>query len=240
MSVQNTLEQITVNMHSSIRIGGDAVIYIDPIGIPDAPHDADILLITHPHFDHFSPRDIKKVMKDGTVIVCPKTASGLCRLLTGKEPVAVIPGQGFSLCGVSIETVAAYNKIKPMHARPFNFVGYVLTVGGTRVYISGDTDDTPEAAAVKCDIAVIPIGGTYTVNPVQAAELVNKIAPQAVIPVHYGVMLGGHDAPEKFRAKLDPGITADIRPTVYSKVMLRVMPLFAAAAVLLVVCLMQM
>ena len=234
MSVENPLAQITVNMHSSIRIGGDTVIYVDPIGISDAPHDADLVLITHPHFDHLSPKDIKKVMKDDTVIACPKIAAGLCRLLTGKKPVTVSPGQSLSLCGVPVETVAAYNKVKPMHAKFFRFVGYVLTVDGTRVYISGDTDYTPEASAVECEIALIPIGGTYTVNPVQAAALVNQIAPRVVIPVHYGLMLGGKDAPEAFRTRLKPGIEADIRPAVYSNVMLRVMPLLTAAAVLLI------
>lgn len=235
MSVQNTLEHITVNMHSSIRIGDDTVIYIDPIGIAGAPHDADLVLITHPHFDHLSPADIKKVMKDDTVIACPKAAAGLCKLLTGKNPVTVSPGQSLSLCGVPVETVAAYNKIKPMHAKFLHFVGYVLTIDETRVYISGDTDNTPEASAVQCDIAMIPIGGTYTVNPVQAAALVNQIAPKAVIPVHYGLMLGGQDAPEKFRAQLQPGIQPVIRPTVYSKVMLRVLPLLIAAIILLII-----
>lgn len=240
MSTEKTLGQITVNMHSSIRIGGDTVIYIDPIGIGAAPHDADLVLITHPHFDHFSPKDIKKVMKADTVIACPKTAAGLCKLLTGREPVTVSPGQSLSLCDVPVETVAAYNKVKPMHAKFFNWVGYVLTIGDTRVYISGDTDHTPEAAAVQCDIALVPIGGTYTVNPVQAAALVNQIAPKAVIPVHYGLMLGGQDAPGKFRAQLQPGIQADIRPAVYSKVMLRVMPLLIAAVVLLIFAVLQM
>ena len=240
MSVENTLKQITVNMHSSIRIGGETVIYVDPIGISDAPHDADLVLITHPHFDHFSPGDIKKVMKDNTVIACPKASAALCRLLTGKKPVTVSPGQSLSLCGVPVETVAAYNKNKPMHAKFFRFVGYVLTMDDTRVYISGDTDYTPEASAVQCDIAMIPIGGTYTMNPVQAASLVNQIAPKAVIPVHYGLALGGQDAPETFRAHLQPGIQADIRPTVYSKVMLRVLPLLLAAAVVLIFLVLRM
>ena len=118
MSVENTLAQITVNMHSSIRIGGDTVIYVDPIGIADAPHDADLVLITHPHFDHFSPKDIKKVMKADTVIACPKTAAGLCKLLTGREPVTVRPGQSLSLCDVPVETVAAYTSPATPTIRP--------------------------------------------------------------------------------------------------------------------------
>lgn len=210
-------------------------LYADPIGISGAPHDADLILITHPHFDHFSVPDIQKVMKADTVIACPKSVSVLCRLLTGKDPVGVRPGKSLSLCDVPVETVAAYNKIKPMHAKFLHFVGYVLTIDHTRVYISGDTDDTPEAHAVDCDIAMIPIGGTYTMNPLQAAVLVNQIQPHTVIPLHYGLMLGGQDAPETFRAELKPGIEVDIRPTVYSKVMLRVMPLLIPAVVLLMI-----
>ena len=235
MFEQNILDQITVNMHSSVRIGGDTVIYADPIGISGAPHDADLILITHPHFDHLSVRDIKKVMKADTVIVCPKSVAGLCRLLTRRDVIAVVPGQSLSLCDVPVETVAAYNVMKPMHAKFFNWVGYVVTVHGTRVYISGDTDDTPEARAVACDIALVPIGGTYTMNAEQAAVLVNQIQPHTVIPLHYGLMLGGEKAPERFCARLRPGIEADVRSTVYSKVMLRVLPLLLIPIVILVI-----
>ena len=235
MFEQKILDQITVNTHSSVRIGGETVIYADPLQISGAPHDADLILITHAHFDHFSPRDIKKVMKADTVIVCPKSVAGLCRLLTGKQPVSVVPGQSLSLCDMQIETAAAYNRIKPMHAKFFKWVGYVLTCGSTRVYLSGDTDDTPEARAVACDIAMVPVGGIYTMNASQAAALVNHLQPHTVIPLHYGLMLGGQDAPQKFCAQLKPDIEADIRSTVYSKVMLRALPLLIPAAVFLVI-----
>ena len=232
MFEQKILDQITVNTHSSIRIGGKTVIYIDPIQIAGTPHDADLVLITHPHFDHFSPRDIKKVMKADTVIACPKSFAALCKLLTGRDAVAVVPGQSLSLSDVPVETVAAYNRRLPAHAKFFKWVGYVLNIDGTRIYISGDTDNTTEARAVACDIAMIPIGGTYTVNASQAAALVNTIAPHTVIPLHYGVMLGGQNAPQKFCAKLQQSIEADVRSGVYSKVMLRVLPLITAAVTL--------
>lgn len=219
MFEKSVLDKIDIIKHSSIRIGGETVIYIDPIGITGAPHDADLILFTHPHFDHFSPKDARKLMKDSTVIAAPKSMAPLCRLLLGKTPAALLPGQSISLCGIPVRTVAAYNRAKLFHMKAMKWLGYILTIGETQVYISGDTDITEESRQVSCDIALLPIGGFYTVNPVQAAQLVNSISPHTVIPIHYGKLLGGADAPEKFRAALNPGIEADIRPAVYSNVL---------------------
>ena len=231
------LQQITVNTHSSICIRGEKVIYIDPIRIPDEPHDADLILIPHPHFDHFSPKDIKKIMKEDTVIAVPKTVSALCKLRTGRTPVTVTPGQNLTLCGIPVETVAAYNLHKPAHLKIQGWVGYVLTLSETRIYITGDTDVTPESSAVSCDILMLPVsGGIYTMNAKQAAEMTNHIKPHTVIPIHYGVMLGGSEAPEIFRSQVADGIQTDIRNTVYNNLMigqlLRILPLALCCGIL--------
>lgn len=236
MFEQQVLNQITVNTHSSIRIGGESVIYIDPLKIRGAPHDADLILITHPHIDHFSLVDIKKVMKSDTVIAGPYPVAMLCKSLLRKNAVAVVPGQKLSICNVQIETVAAYNLKKPIHLKFFKWVGYVLTQSETRIYISGDTDATEESRIVSCDIAMVPIGGIFTMNAAQAAELVNQIQPHTVIPLHYGAAIGGKAAPEQFCARLQNGIEADIRSTVYNYVVLIMMLTGAVLAALLVVC----
>ena len=216
------LGKISVIRHSCVRIDCGRIIYIDPFMVDGAPHDADIILITHPHFDHFSPRDIKKVMKDSTVIAGPSMIAGPCRLLTGRKPDTVSPGQRTTLCGISIEVIAAYNKAftRP-HKRFLNWVGYVIDTGEERIYITGDTDDIPEARAVNCDMLMLPVGGSnYTMDAAEAAALTNAIHPDTVIPIHYGALLGGEDAPNSFKAKLDKEINCEIRNTVYSHAMI--------------------
>lgn len=221
MFQQEILQQIQVNIHSSICIRGEKVIYIDPLKIPDEPHDADLILITHPHFDHFSPNDIKKLLKEDTVIAVPESMAPIAKLRTGREPVSLHPGQSLTLCGIPAETVAAYNLRKPSHRRSSGWLGYVLTLGETRVYITGDTDDTPESRAVQCDILLLPVSGIFTMNARQAAALTNEIRPHTVIPIHYGALLGGRKAPEEFRAAVSGGIETDIRDTVYNNLMIR-------------------
>ncbi|MBQ5334730.1 MAG: MBL fold metallo-hydrolase [Oscillospiraceae bacterium] len=228
------LKRIQVMEQSGIRIVGEKVIYIDPLRIVGAPHDADLILFTHPHPDHFSPKDVKKLMKDSTVVAAPKSMAAMCRLRLGRKPVPLLPGKTQLLCGITVETVAAYNRFKLFHLKARKWLGYILTIGQTRVYISGDTDITEESKAVSCDIALLPVGGAgYTMNPEQAAELAAAIAPHTVIPIHYGKLLGGANAAERFRAALDSRIEADIRPTAFSTVMVS---MYLRAAVLISAC----
>ena len=228
---QSVLERIDVIAHSGIRIGGETIIYIDPVQITGAPHDADLILFTHPHTDHFSPRDAKKLMKDSTVIAAPKSMAAMIRLTLRKKPVTLLPGARTELAGIPVSAVAAYNKRKPNHLKAMKWLGYILTIGETAVYVSGDTDLTDECRGVSCDIALLPVGGFYTMDPVQAAALANVITPHTVIPVHYGKLLGGADAAERFRSALNPGIQADIRPSAYSNIMISQ---YARAALLLI------
>ena len=183
-------DQISVNAQSSIRIGGETVLYFDPFRITNAAQDADIILITHPHFDHFSPADIAKVKKPDTVFVAPESMAAELKEAGIPAPVLMKPGESKTVCGISVEAVPAYNRLKPFHPKRKGWLGYVVTVGGKRIYAAGDTDATDEAANVRCDIALIPIGGTYTTNSSEAAALVNRMQPQTVIPVHYGSIVG--------------------------------------------------
>ena len=186
-------ENITVFTQNSIRItDSDRKIYIDPYQMREEPHDADYILITHDHYDHFSPEDIKKVAGSNTILIVPEkmlskaneAVNLVCRI------IAVKPGVYHEIDGLEIETVPAYNILKPFHPKNAEWVGYILRVDSKRIYIAGDTDATKEAKAVKCDIALVPIGGTYTMGAKKAAELVNTIRPSVAIPVHYGIIVG--------------------------------------------------
>ncbi len=202
--------QITVNAQSSIRIGGDQVLYFDPFRITDARKDADIVFITHPHFDHFSPADIARICKPETVFIAPESMAAELKSAGITEPVLMKPGEIKTISGIAVETVPAYNISKQFHPKQNGWLGYIVTVGGKRIYAAGDTDATKEAAAVQCDIALIPIGGTYTMDPAEAAELVNRMQPQIVIPIHYGTIVGNPGDGAAFAKLVAPGITVSL------------------------------
>lgn len=203
------IENITVNEHSSIRIGGERVIYCDPFRIGKAANDADIILITHEHYDHFSPEDIAKVRKENTLFVLPESMRP--DIVKAAVPVSsarfMEPGGKTEAGGISIEAVPAYNVLKPFHPKKKGWLGYVLTVGGKRIYICGDTDDTSEARAVKCDIVMVPIGGTFTMDAKKAAAFVNSLAPVTAIPVHYGTVAGKPGDADDFSALVTKSVT---------------------------------
>ncbi len=201
-TIEQVLSCISVNTHSSVRIAAEGkVVYVDPFRLPGEPHDADVIFLTHDHFDHFSPEDVSKAMKEDTAFVMPRSTAAAAKELTAGHRVTVVsPEQIRNEDGLVYETVAAYNPGKPFHPKQNGWVGYVLTVLGRRVYIAGDTDDTPEAAGVVCDIALLPIGGKYTMDPCQAAALAKRIRPAAVIPIHYGSVVGTEEAFDRFLA----------------------------------------
>jgi L-ascorbate metabolism protein UlaG (beta-lactamase superfamily) len=205
-------ENITVNTQSSIRIDtGDLIIRADPFGLTEELHDADIILITHEHFDHFSPDDIVRVSKPDTVFAAPESMrKKLAGMQTG-ETVFLRPGDKTEIRGIPVEAVAAYNIMKPFHAKPNGWLGYIVTVGGKRIYAAGDTDATKEAKAVRCDIALVPVGGTYTMNAREAAALVNEIQPGIAIPIHYGSIVGSRADGEKFAGLVDGNIKVEMK-----------------------------
>ena len=194
---------IEINCHSSIRISKGKTIYIDPFKIEKETHDADIILITHDHFDHYSPEDIEKVETNNTIIVAPKTVKALSKK---KNTVLVEPNNIYEVEGIKIETIASYNINKQFHPKESEWVGYIIEIEGTRYYIAGDTDITIENKQVKCDIAFVPVGGTYTMTYEEAAELVNTIKPKIAIPTHYGSIVGEKEDGEKFKNLLNPEI----------------------------------
>ena len=204
-------ENIQVLTHSSIKITGGATIYVDPFHVVEEAKDADIILVTHDHFDHFSPEDIAKVTKNQTVLVVPKKMEKKAAEIPCGELVTVEPGERRQLGNIVIETVPAYNVMKPFHPKGHGWVGYIVETDGVRIYVAGDTDITKENKEVSCDVAMVPIGGTYTMDAKKAAELVNIIHPKVAIPTHYGSVAGTKEDEEVFRADVDPSISVEVK-----------------------------
>ena len=207
-------ENIRVLTHSSIRIqSGDTVLYVDPYKVSGRPQDADYVFITHDHFDHFSPEDIEKVSCDKTVLVVPEKMRDkvLQEADETRGIIPVKPDAPYDINGFSFETVPAYNRLKPFHPKTAGWVGYIFCLDGKRIYVAGDTDATPDAKKVQCDVALVPVGGIYTMNPSQAAELINTIRPAAAIPTHYGSVVGTVSDAENFQRKVDPAIQVEIK-----------------------------
>ena len=179
--------------HSSIRItDGDRVIYLDPFRVDREYGDATHVLITHDHFDHFSPEDIGKVANRETVLIVPETMRRKVRAVSGSvgDVVFVAPCRHYEAAGLAFDTVPSYNVGKPFHPKKAGWCGYVLSVSQGRVYVAGDTDSNEDVLSVKCDTALVPAGGTYTMDAREAAEFVNSIGPSVAIPTHYGTVAG--------------------------------------------------
>ncbi len=180
--------------HASFRIVADRVIYIDPWQLEGGPL-ADIILVTHEHGDHLSLDDIDKISTPDTILVCSKS----CAEELQGQVREVEPGDTVDLGALRIDVVPAYNTDKPNHPQGKGHVGYVVELDGRRIYHAGDTDVIPEMDEIECDVALLPIGGTYTMNAEQAADAVRRIGPRVVIPMHWGRIVGGESDVSRFR-----------------------------------------
>ena len=202
------LENIEVLYHSSIRINKEKTIYIDPFKIDRNYNDADIVFITHDHYDHYSEEDIDKVINENTTIIIPEEL--LTKLLKkGINKNAIItvdPNEKYVVQGIKFETIPAYNTNKTFHPKKNGWVGYIIIINGIRYYIAGDTDITEENKQVKCDVAFVPVGGTYTMDFKEAANLINEIKPKIAIPIHYGSVVGTEQDAIYFIRLLHPEI----------------------------------
>lgn len=184
------IDNIEINTQSSIRLGFDKVIYFDPYKIETDRHDADIIFITHNHYDHMDSESIEKVKNDNTIVVAPKSMEDIISKIEFSDYIYLEPFDETNITNINIKTIPAYNNEKQFHLRANNWLGYIITMYNTTYYIAGDTDVTEENKNVKCDIAFIPIGGHFTMNVEQATELIKKINPKIVIPIHYGSIIG--------------------------------------------------
>ena len=184
--------------HASVKIwAADVVVYVDPRRLSDSPHDATLVLVTHTHGDHYSPGDIANVSGPQTQFIAPPD---VVQQYGKGQPIA--PRQTIQLDGVSVTSVPAYNTNKPNHPKSRNWVGFVIELGLKRIYVAGDTDLTEEMKALTdIDAAILPAGGTYTMNAVEAAEATQYIKPELAIPYHWGQNVGNLSDAETFAQK---------------------------------------
>ena len=173
------LDKISWLGHSSIKIKTDKVIYIDPWKITDE-EKADLVLISHSHGDHLSPPDVRKIQKNGTVII----TTGDCASHLKGDIRIVKRGNVINTHSVTVEAVPSYNLSKTFHPKASGWIGFVITMEGKRIYYAGDTDFVPEIRDIKADIMIMPVGGTYTMTAEEAAQAVNHVKPEAAIPIH--------------------------------------------------------
>ncbi|MEX0833540.1 MAG: MBL fold metallo-hydrolase [Actinomycetota bacterium] len=181
---------------------GGLAVYFDPWGVSGDPK-ADVIFISHPHYDHLVPEDIHKIRKEDTVVVGPKEAAEEVK----GESIALAPEDSTEVKGVKIEAVPAYNFLddrRRFHPKSKGWLGFVVDIGGTRVYHAGDTDHAPELDDVRADVALLPIGGTFTMSPPEAAGLAKAMSPEVVIPLHYGFVSGSQRDAEVFREEAAP------------------------------------
>ena len=200
------LNNVEVLYHSSIRINKEKVIYVDPFKIDENYNDADIIFITHDHYDHYSEEDIDKIKKEDTVIIAPEKL--LTKLLVKgynkNNIITVEPNKQYMVEGIKFETIPAYNTNKQFHPKENEWVGYIIEINDIRYYIAGDTDIIEENKKIKCDVAFVPVGGTYTMDFKEAAYLINEIKPKIAIPIHYGSVVGTKQDATDFVRLLHP------------------------------------
>jgi len=172
----------------------EKIIYIDPFQLKGSLLKADLILITHDHYDHLSETDIEKIQTDNTIIIIPtstkKTVHGnVCKINSGDI---------LKFGNISVEAVPAYNTNKNFHPKSARNVGYILTINNVRYYHAGDTDIIPEMEGLIVDVAFLPVGGTYTMTPTEAEAAVRLIKPRVAVPIHYNSIVGSTEDAKTF------------------------------------------
>ncbi len=192
--------------HDSFRLDGPPVIYFDPWKLPPGMPAADIVLVSHEHGDHCSPGDVKQISGPHTVIVCNQTAAPKLGGSPCGDVRVMRPGETLTLGDVTVQAVPAYNLTKfrspgvPFHPQDALHNGYVVTLNGESIYFAGDTDHIPEMAQIHCDMALLPVSGTYVMTAEEAAQAAQAIRPRLAVPMHYGAgVVGTVNDAERFK-----------------------------------------
>ena len=196
--IPSIADKITWLGHDGFRIDAGKTIYFDPYQIAGGPV-ADLILVSHDHFDHCSPEDIQKIQGSKTIIVtekdCAKKLAGDIRVMKA--------GDILDLEEIKVEAIPSYNVDKDFHPKKKGWLGFVVETEGVRVYHAGDTDFIPEMKELKVDIAFLPVSGTYVMTAEQAVKAALAIRPKLAIPMHYGSIVGDAQDAVRFKAALD-------------------------------------
>lgn len=193
--------------HDTFRVAGSKVIYTDPFRVSKRDK-ADIILLSHDHFDHLSLDDLNKVCTPETIIVASPACEAGLQKVRAREKHFIEPGQEANVDHVAIAAVPAYNVNKfrepgkPFHPKEVKGVGFVFEMDGTRVYYAGDTDFIPEMKSIRCDIALLPVSGTYVMTADEAAKAAETINPKIAVPMHYAAIVGTDDDAQKFKSAI--------------------------------------
>jgi len=191
--------------HDTFKIQGSKVIYTDPFKVKNRD-EADIVLLSHEHFDHLSMADLNKVISDKTTIVASPLCSEDLRGMRVKATLFLDPGKMLTVGDIRIEAVPAYNTNKfrepgkAFHPKEEKRLGFVITMDGTRVYFAGDTDFIPEMKSIQCDVALLPVSGTYVMTVEEAVQAAAAIKPKIAVPMHYGAIVGDYADATKFQS----------------------------------------
>lgn len=197
------IDAVTWYKQSALRWNGSQVVYIDPWDVPASDPKADVIFITHAHFDHFQPEQITALSTQETVILAPTDCA---EQLSGNVR-GIKPGESGEVNGIAYSTIPSYN-IAPerleLHPRDNNWLGWILAIGSSTAYLAGDTDHVPEMNDVKADVAFVPIGGTYTMDVDEAAGAVKQMSPGLAVPCHFGFVVGASSLGAEFVKKIAP------------------------------------
>lgn len=193
--------------HSSILLGED--IFIDPYNIKGG-YKAKVILITHNHYDHFSPKDIDKIISKDTLFIAPVDVAEELKKLYKNKVIALKPYQEVTLDEIKVETFPSYNVNKNFHKKEYNWLGYKIDYRDLTYAILGDCDENEDNRKIKCDVLLLPIGGVYTMDGVEAGRLAKKIAPKLAIPTHYNLIVGSKKEEADFIRELDGKIDYEI------------------------------
>lgn len=198
MHIDEIVKKIHWLGHDAIRLDGSKVVCFDPYRITSTK-TADIVLITHEHFDHCSPEDLAKVCGQSTVVV---TDAASARKITGNVRI-VAPGDRVRVEGVEIEVGTAYNTNKDFHPKKAGMLSFVVTLDGVRYYHAGDSDFIPEMKDLEVDVAFLPVSGTYVMTADEAVEAARAIKPKLAVPMHYGAIVGSEEDAVRFKKALE-------------------------------------